>query len=279
MEPKTSPEKKSIFREPVVIVALIGLIGTVITVIGGPIVVNLLEAPTATPMTAPVVLETVAVPTPTYFQSAGSETYAIQLLSEARNWTLVAFEPFDTNQYGWLEDDVVSSSLEASHKIETGQYFLRIKGLVPIASRWGNPSKVDPIQDFYASLRVQRISDLGDLRTGLIFRYQGNRIFYSFLIYMDGHFQIRYYDDNDATPQTSNDFAYLPTTLINPSASNKLTVIGRGNDYWFYINDQFVHYLNDAQLAGGTVGLFVGVKEIGQDAQVAFDDFELRKAP
>lgn len=279
MKPKASSEKKSIFREPIVMVAVIGLIGTVITTIVGPVMLEKLKTPTATPVVVPAAIDTGVIPTPTFFQSAGSETYAVQQLAEARNWTLVAFEPFDNNQLGWLEDDVVSSSLEASHRIETGQYFLRIKGLEPTASRWGNPSKVDPVQGFYASIRVQRISDLGDLRTGLIFRYQGNRVFYSFLIYMDGHFQIRYYDDNDATPRTTADFAYLPTTLINPSASNKLTVIGRGNDYWFYINDQFVHYMNDAQLSGGTVGLFVGVKEIGQEAQVAFDDFELRKAP
>ena len=279
MEPKASPEKKSIFREPIVMVAIIGLIGTVITAILGPIVVQKLTSPTPTSVMAPAAIDTVAIPTPTYFQSIGSESYAVQLLAEAKNWPVVAFEPFDVNQRGWLEDDVISSSLEASHRIETGQYFLRIKGLAPTASRWGNPLKVDPVQDFYASIRVQRISDLGDLRTGLIFRYQGNRIFYNFLIYMDGHFQIRYYDDNDATAQTTADFAYLPTTLVNPSASNKLTVIGIGNDYWFYINDQFVHHMNDAQLSGGTVGLFVGVKEIGQEAQVAFDDFELRKAP
>jgi len=274
-----SPRNKSIYREPAVMVALIGLVGTVITAIVAPLIIEAAKTSTPTPVTSPAFANNGLVSTPTNFLPVSSEEYALSLLAQAKSWRLIVLDPFDRNDLGWFENTSNTDFLEAGHTIESGQYIWRIKGLKTNALRWGNPSKLDPVQDFYASVSVLQLNDLKDLRAGLIFRYQGNRLFYDFLIYMDGHFTVRYYDDNDATTQTTAVLANMPSSLLNPAFANKLTVIGIGNDYWFYINDRFVHHINDTHLSGGTIGLIAGVKEAGEEGQVAFDDFELRLAP
>jgi hypothetical protein len=96
---------------------------------------------------------------------------------------------------------------------------------------------------------------------------------------MDGHFGVRRYDDNAATPEENVYFVYQPSKNINSTKTNNLSVVGIGDDYWFYINEHFVYYMNDAFLSSGTVGLIAGVKNDEQIGEVAFDNFEIRSAP
>jgi len=212
-------------------------------------------------------------------QSVDEETYALQLLETAKNWPVVALDSFDTNSLGWREGQTTSESLGADHKIENGHYAWALKGIAAGSTHWIRPTKVDPPLDFYVSVDALRVNDLNDLRLGIIFRDQGTRVFYDFMIYMDGHFIVQIHDDNDTTPQSTANLIFLPTTKVNPMGTNKLGVVGIGKDYWFYVNDEFVYHLNNTQLSGGTTGLIAGVKEIGQEARVEFDNFELRRAP
>lgn len=279
MKPKTSSENKGIFREPLVVVAIIGLIGTVITAIVGPIVVDKFKAPIATPATTQLESDTFAVPTPTYFQPVSNTPEASQLLTDAKNWPLVLYDTFDSNNANWLDESFNNEYSQGEQRIQSGQYFWRVRSIDGGPTRWSIPRNIASSQGFFASTTFQRLNDLHDLRVGMVFRYQGNYQFYDFMVYMDNHFTVRLYDENDGTPQTTITLVNLPANAVNPNTQNRLTVIGLGNEYWFYINDQFVHQFSDKQYAGGTVGLIMGVKEIGQEAQVAFDDFELRQAP
>lgn len=279
MKSKAPQSNKSVFREPIVVVAIIGLIGTVITAIIGPIIVEKMTVPTVTPVIPLAIVDTASVPTPTNFQPTNDTRSAEELLADAKNWPLVMYDTFDTNNANWLDESFSTENVEGEQNIQSGQYFWRVKGLVSSPTRWSIPKAIDPVQGFYASVKFQRLADLNDLRVGMIFRYQGNYQFYDFMVYMDKHLTIRLYDENDETPQTTATLATLPANAVDPNSQNKLTIIGLGNDYWFYINDQFVHQLHDEQFTSGTVGLILGVKEIGQEAWVAFDDFELRKAP
>ncbi len=282
------PQKRSIFHEPAVIVALIGLIGTIVTAIVAPLIIRAVEKSTATPVFPDSAAFTgTLVPLPTYTPislitptaTPTEEEQALQVLVDAKNWPLVFADPFDTNAYDWPEGERTSESVTADLKIINGAYLWKIRANTNSAINWVRP-KIDPSQDFYVSVRARRVNDQVDMNYALTFRDQGNGNFYEFKLYMDQHFVVRIYDKNKPADQGKSEiFTNQPTTRFRPEDANKLEVVGIGNDYWFFINDQFVKHLNRTELSGGIIGLSLEIRLAGQEAQVEFDDFELRKAP
>ena len=61
-----------------------------------------------------------------------------------------------------------------------------------------------------------------------------------------------------------------------PGEANRLTVIGRGSHFTFYINDQYVAEAEDDRLTAGDVGVAVELLDDGDSAVFEFDDFEVR---
>jgi hypothetical protein len=69
---------------------------------------------------------------------------------------------------------------------------------------------------------------------------------------------------------------YTGTTLIRPGEVNRLTVIGRGSQFEFYINDQLAVQFPDNWLPSGKVGVVMGLLGASDEAVFEFDNFELR---
>ena len=256
-------KKSSIFRESTVLVALIGLAGIIITSILAPLIIKAIESPATT---VPNVVPTLPLP---------SGEYAAQLLSEARQWSLVAKDGFESNTLIWPEGDTSDSSGEATRSIVNGYYSWRLKANTEGATLWAAPN-IDVTPDFYVAVDARNTKRLDTVAYAISFRHQGAKHHYDFMIYPNQQFSV-HYRGQDQTSTTT--LVNLKNEIILSSENNRIAVIGIGPQFWFYINGVFVDYLEDDRIPTGSYGLGVSVKNAGDEGFIEFDNFELRKAP
>lgn len=261
------PRKRSIFKEPTVV-------STIITVVVGGIITGvfslILKAMDAPVNTAPNVTNTLL---------PANKIYAAQLLFETQKWPLVAKDNFDSNKFGWFEGDSSTSKTNYTISIVDGIYSWKVKakntgGTVV----WPKPTKIDITPNFYVAVDVQNMSQLDTAGYGLTFRNQGASNHYGFIIYSTQKIVVRYdRNENGQTKDTS--LANLTSEEILPYTSNRIAVIGIGNEFWFYINDIFVNYIKHEGPLTGSFGLAVAAANKDDEILVKFDNFELREAP
>ena len=65
---------------------------------------------------------------------------------------------------------------------------------------------------------------------------------------------------------------------IKPGEANRLTIVGEGSKFSFFINDVFVGAVEDHQLLEGAIGVVIGLSHPGDKAVFEFDNFELRQS-
>jgi hypothetical protein len=258
-----SPKKRSIFKEPTVIVAIITVVvGGVITGIFN-LISKAMEGPVASITANPPLL--------------ADNDYAAQLLAEAQDWKLVAKDSFDSNKYEWPEGNSTGQYGDVTRTIVNGRYSLRVKAKVESAVFKFIPKNVDITPNFYLAVDVQNMNQLDGLGYGLTFRDQGASFNnYGFMIRPDQDFVIRIYNPskNFKAPLAGQE-----SKFILPFETNRITVIGIGHDFWFYVNDVNVFYLTDERFSTGGLGVSVAVDNVGDEGLVDFDNLEIRKAP
>jgi hypothetical protein len=59
---------------------------------------------------------------------------------------------------------------------------------------------------------------------------------------------------------------------------NRLTVVGEGSKFVFFINEVFVGAVVDERLTEGAIGVAIGLSNPGDKAVFEFDNFELRQS-
>jgi len=257
------PKERSIFKEPTILVALIGLAGIIVTSILAPIFLRITDSSTAT--------ADLSAATPTLLP-AGDE-YAAQLLLEARQWPLVARDNFDDNTLEWPEGGTTDSSGEATRSLVDGRYLWQVKAYTEGASLWATPN-LDVMPQFYVAVDAWNTKRLDIVAYAISFRHQGSKHRYDFMIYPTQRFSV-HYRGQDGTTTLAN----LQNEYILPFENNRIAVIGIGHQFWFYVNGAFVDYLADDSIATGKYGLGVEIRNAGDEGFVEFDNFELRKAP
>lgn len=258
-------KKRPVYQEPQVIAAVLGVVSVIIAG-----VFNLLPR-SATPSDDP------STSLPISLNPAGSK-YAAQLLSEAQAWPLVAKDTFDSNRYGWHEKDSTSSKSRYVLSIEEGVYLWRVQSSSPEGSfLWPMLKTLDTIPDFYVAVDGTDLSDNSSGGYGLTFRNQSASNHYGFILYTSGDYEIHYYHNENETSVPTT-LASLRSDVILPHGLNRLTVIGVGNQFWFFINDMYVNSITDEKLLTGGFGLVTKTTNDTDEILIAFDNFEVREA-
>lgn len=88
-------KKTSVFKEPAVVVAFIGLTGVLVTSLLAPLILKAVEKSAAT--------ETAAAKESLPYDAE----YAAQLLAEVQTWQVVVLDSFDTNAFNWSLGDTI----------------------------------------------------------------------------------------------------------------------------------------------------------------------------
>lgn len=202
------------------------------------------------------------------------ETIAAKLLAESQNWENVANTGFDTdtwskdfNEESWDGNATITSS---------GTYLVTMNYIGESSSEayWIFPV-LEEVSDFYLSVEGKYIAGNDDNTYGLLFRLNGTgRPGYLFRLYEKKQmYDIQFVGD---------DFVPLKEETLSPTITqgkfNKIAVIAKGSDFYFFINDKFVEHISDNQRPKGSVALRIAVDK-GTEHIFEFDNFVLRTPP
>ncbi len=167
-------------------------------------------------------------------------------------------ERFDDNDLDWdaYSDDVGSVLVERGHlQISIKEADSNATSYLPVV-----------LKDFDVSTAVQRVEGARDGFYGLLFRYSDGRG-YVFEVADNGYFNVATWTPAAYTPLIE----WTRSPAIKPGQINSLRVVAHGDKFAFYINEQQVATLSDAQYQSGSIGFLAGdFKQAG--VKVTFDD-------
>lgn len=190
------------------------------------------------------------------------------LLEQARNWQLIAFEPFDNNHTSWDEGEGGEMS-RGVRTVEGGKYVWNLEALENF-TRHATAMDVSA-ESFYLAVDLEKQTK-GVGTINVVYRFRDNSNYYDFGICEDGQsYQLwrQYQDDwEELIPCTY-------TETLHTDQPNTLTIIAQESEYNFYFNDQHVATWLDAFLRGGRAGVSVDL-DTGQSNLFQFDNFEVR---
>ena len=246
------PENKSKF--PVFVLAFIGLALIGYCIFGG---ISLLAPKTVTPE--------ISEETTQQKPSNAAQT----LIDESSQWVTVFDEDFDSNfnVNGWGVGNGSSEDMESNLEIQDGKYTWDVTSkntfLVHLS-----PITAPPVTDFKLSADIKLTSGTYEPIYGVLFRDDPNGDFYFFGIHGET-FVIEKYIAGSYTRFVDSQ----KSSAILPDGTNKLTVIAKGPQFVFLINDQYVYELVDDSIEKGGVGYGVEFNEADLHNTFEFDNF------
>ncbi len=200
-------------------------------------------------------------------QATASVQAAQDLLGSAREWPVLAQHTFDRDVDAWQLEAQSNEFGASSWRLTDGQYLWNLKSFQGVA--WWSTPDMKIVSDFYASVQAQQLEGPTNAQFGLIFRRDPDYQYYLLQITPQRQYSIylRYAEEwHELLPWTASD-------MILTDQPNRLAVIGQGDTFYCFINDQFITQFSDERLPEGDVGLLVGLSEEGQEGDWAFDDF------
>ena len=198
------------------------------------------------------------------------EILAPKILSEAKTWEPITNTDFSSNN--WIKESLDDESWKGNEKITSeGTYLVTLNNVSDSLDNgfWIIPT-LEQVSDFYLSVDAKFVAGRSNNSYGLIFRSNGfDAPAYVFRIFGQSY-DVQIYDGNwkDLSGET-------PSPYLLPDNFNHLTVIGKGAEFYFYINDNFAHHITDSQIKRGNVGFRISVHQ-GIEQIIEFDNFELR---
>jgi len=198
------------------------------------------------------------------------------LYTSAQNWKIIFFDTFSNNDAKWEVGELTDTFVETRKDVTTGTYnwWVKATGYGGLRLTMAPAATSDTI---YVAVDGKVVDYTKTVAYGIAFRCQGINRYYHIRFYLEkDSFAIKYRDKNKDVWET---LAYLPHTKIEPGEWNRIALIAKDSDYWFYLNGNFIYHLQDDRLSGGSVGLLAGVENIGDEATIEFDNFEYRSTP
>ncbi len=227
------------------------------------------RTPTSTPTFTPTATNT---PTPTPNTTATIQVQNAQSTVEnaSTNWKVILADTFDSNKNNWLVKPSDDDYALTTYEVVDGKYRWDATARQSFIS-WVRIEK-KLLTDFYLSVDVQQQADTPDTADyGVIFREDDNSNFYYFGINDQGEYVLYlFFEEWDTL------INWTQTDLIRPGEINRLTVMGEGSHFTFFINDQYLTEITDEKIAKGSTALAVEMANENDHGIFEFDNIELR---
>ena len=227
--------------------------------------------PSATPTASSTPVSTATntpTSTPNWTATAQVEN-AETAMNEATNWDVVLADTFDTNENDWLTESSDDEYASTNYEVVDGTYRWTTEAHQSFIG-WVR-SDTDPLTDFYISVDIVQVEGPDTADYGVLFREDEDSNFYYFAVSEQGNYALYiYYEGWDTL------IDWTESDLILRGESNRITMIGEGAHFTFFINDQYLTDFIDDRIPEGIIALAVELSEEGDQAVFEFDNFELR---
>ena len=211
-------------------------------------------------------------PTPTSTPTPNPTIVAYQATADyaANNWNVIITDTFKNNDNNWLLESSDDEYASTNYEIVDGKY--RWEATAHQAFIGWVRSDEETLKNFYLSVEARQVQGPDTADFGLIFREDKDSNFYYFGISNGGEYVLYMLHGEWSTL-----IDWTETELIQPGGSNRITVIGEGSHFTFFINDQYLTEFTDDTIPEGNTALAVELSEEGDQGVFEFDNFELRK--
>jgi len=224
--------------------------------------------PTASSTPLPTATNT-PTPTPDLTATAQIENAIATAEGAANTWHVILADTFDSNDNDWLEESSDTEYALTTYTIVDGKYKWETTAHQSFIG-WVR-ADMEPLSNFYLSVEIQQISGPASADYGVLFREDEDSNFYYFAITDTGEYSLYlFFEEWDTL------IDWTQTNLINPGEANRLTVIGEGSHFTFFINDQYLTEIENNQIPLGITGLAIELADEDDQATFEFDNLELR---
>ena len=238
--------------------------------------VNLLYAqyfPSATPTVTSTPQPTATntpTPTPNWTATAQIEKAFASAENAASTWRVILADTFDSNDNNWLEESSDDDFALTIYQVVDGKYRWESTAHQSFIG-WVRAGR-EPLTDFYLSVEIQLTeAPVSPVDYGVIFREDEDSNFYYFAVTDAGEYALFiFYEEWDLL------IDWTETDLINSGEANRITVLGEGPQFTFFINDQYLTEITNDQIPEGLTALAIELSNENDQATFEFDNFELR---
>lgn len=189
--------------------------------------------------------------------------------SAASQWKVILSDSFDNNNNEWKtgvrEDDLATLISE----INNGKYTLNATAKSGFVEGVASP-KIYSVKDFIATLEC-KVNNLPTAEYGIVFRKDILGNYYFFRLSDTGYFKLSLRRKEEWITIIN----WTQSPLIKTGGTNRITVIGQGSQFLFFINDTYAAQAVDDTIASGHITMAVSLDK-GEQATFEFDNFEIR---
>ena len=215
-------------------------------------------------------------PLPTVDRNETATAQAVQpLLGTSQAWPLYLSDNFDSNLNlnGWPAGASNNDFSTGKVMLQDGAYDFDVTA--KRSTFWWAAPRSAAISDFFVSVDAQHLSGTSNVQYGISFRIQDANNHYLFLVRDDQFFGLfRHYNGEWAAL-----IGWSAAPAIRPGGVNRITVIGQGSHFDFFVNSQYVADYNDNSIPSGKIGVALQLVQANDSAVLKFDNFEERTPP
>lgn len=218
---------------------------------------------------APLTVESTA----TVLTTAGPTSVPCALsIPGEQGWPVTLCETFDDNRNEWIVESQDNPYAQYSINVENGVYTLDYKAksfalFQRNALTWFDLASAE---DFALSSTGRMDSRFQSCSWGVAFRANEDS-FFLFSLYNDNSYAFEIYENNTWISLISK----RSYAGIRKGEDNTVAIIADGQDFEFYINDEFVNSFSGGLLQGNDILLVASAKE-GVEVTYTFDDVVMK---
>jgi hypothetical protein len=241
---------------------------TVPTFVAALVTQGLPENVAATAQAAMTQVAVAAAPTP----NAQATRQALQTaLTLPRSWPVTLSDGFDQSANGWPTGAANNTYYTGTRQIASGKYHWSINAKAGMSTY--SFADMPTVTDFLAGVDVLMATMPTDGQAGLAFRHSAPaHTWYVFALKGNNTYALSEFDGQ----QWSELIPWTSSPAIHTGRTNRLEVSAQGAQIVLLINQQVVDYIEDNRLTEGDVGLGMDLAHAKDQAEVDFDNFEVR---
>ncbi len=186
------------------------------------------------------------------------------------DWDVIECDAFDDDANDWSLGEYDGSRAVGNRQLVDGKLVWDAEALSDVIW-WTIPDLIE-VDDFYMTTEARQVNGVETAQYGVIFRRVDSDNYGLFKIEDSQYFKFSIRHEGEW--YTIID--WTKTSAIRPGEWNRLTVLGEGDHFTFYINDQYVDETDESRLSRGQVGIALELLDEGDTALFEFDNFELR---
>ena len=209
--------------------------------------------------------------TPTQNLTATAAVFQAAAASAVDEWDLLVSDQFDNNaNRKWYTGTDDTRWAKVTYEVKDGKYRWNATAHEGFL-QWMRVGET-PLANFYIVVETQETGNpaIGD--SGILFREDRFHNYYYFGVDGRGSFFVGLYYKE----KWSDMIGWTSSPFILSDQPNRLTVVGIGSHFTFFINDQYIGEMTDDHLAEGTIGMAIGLHEANDQSIFEFDNVELR---